>query len=335
MSSSARNLIVAAGVLGIILAAGAASAVVLTVDQNGFGQPGYANPSAIVAGQWVTGTAPVDLTIATGTWYNVHIQPATVGEFQVVDLGGGMYSVLTRTSGGDPTAPAGLTGSLNTASPTLTFNNLPINISRGPDWQGAWTVNWTSARTSADGSVNMPILPAGQYYQGWVADSPSRGGFFFNLAADGTVSITSTSPAGLAYTGGMNSLTLPGTQEITWTRSGGPTPANWNWWQLDSTGVGSGKPFPDSGVAYLLPSGDQGYNFIGDLGGMPWPGQLTVPMDATGWSQSLTVYDAQGNPYTWTFAGPEPPPPPVVIPEPATMLLLGLGGLAALRRRRR
>jgi hypothetical protein len=305
--------------LAVALSAGYAAAVAITVDAGGFGQAG--RTTYFIGGISTSSNGVTVFDLTPGQWHSVQIQPASVGEVMIEDLGSGKYNVLTRVSGSDPSPAPGLIGSLDTSTPTLSFNNVSITINRGVNWAGAFTVNWTTARTSSNLTFTMPALPAGQKYWGWLADSPSRSAFYFNLDSAGNVTIVDSDPDGVPYTGGPNLLTIPPGREVYVEVSGKPPQANW--WQLDSTGVqGSGATFANDFYAYLLPTHTAGYNFIGDLGPGSFIGSRQVTMPGPN-PQVVTWQDNNGNLYTFTFW----------VPEPASIALFA--PLAMLLRRRR
>lgn len=324
----------------------AALAVSITFDPLDFGYASNGTYALSTQGN-VTGPRTFDAT--PGSWYSLHVQPGNVGEFSLVDAGGGVYNIVTRNSGSDPTPSAGLasSGSGTTGPYTVNFVTQPVTITRPAKYAGLWEVNWSGSNRRGEASVvlKLPPMYAGQNYEMFVANRPVD--VKFNLASTGVVTVTDqqanlsgtwTSLPALGTTGGMQTLALPtllyqATVKIIGNPRGTNAPQN-SWWSLDSE-VPSFNLQATSYQAniWCYPGNATLY---GDIGGGSWlngDSTLNVPVNP-----NAPIY---GGGYTETLVrlSTEPGVPSQVFyifsfPEPNTLALLALGGIALLRRRR-
>jgi hypothetical protein len=315
--------------IGLMLLGAAAHAVITTIDPGNLGEG--ATVGTYIAGSLYNVSGVRTLDAALNTWLNVGISSGSVGQFRVVDAGGGLYNVETRISSTNPAPAPGLLGSTGTATPSVSFVNQAVAIDRGILYAGSATFDWVSNRQYRNLVVN---IPAGTNYPVFFGFGSSGTTVSMNLAGDGTVTIASerarfngvntTYVAGSV--GGDHSLTSP--QAILVYAMVSSKPQGANWWNIDGARASSLTQFtPAYHKFYLLP-GD--WNLIGDLSSGSWlNGDSTVnfPLDAVAlnWSETLTRIDSNGIAHTFTF----------MVPEPAALGLLALAGALSLRRRPR
>ncbi len=297
----------------------------------------------------VSGPQTFNATTGASDWYTLYIQPGQVGQFRVVDAGGGVYNLVTRNSNSDAGVPAGLssTGFGTTGPFAVKFATQPVTVTRPANYAGSWEVNWSgsSRRYDASSTLRLPPMYAGQNYEMFVANLPVD--LKFNLAGSGAVTITDqqanlsgtwTSLPALGATGGMQSVALPTLlYKATVTVIGNPRGTNnpnWSWWSLDSE-VASYNLQATSGMATIwCYPGDA--TLYGDLGAGSWKfgdSTLNVPINPYD-----PIYGA-GFKETLVRLSTEPGAPSEVyymfaFPEPTSLVLLALGGVAVSRRRR-
>jgi len=225
--------------------------------------------------------------IPPGEWIRVYIQDTDIGRFRVVkDEKENPEDPDTYTVETDP-AYGGLIGSKNVGfnNVEVRFNNVDLYVNMN-GYQGGHMANWLSG-PDRTGDVLLSIPKGnsgGSGYQFFWGHTNHGNRFKFNVAADGTVTVTESSREGVNFTGGMRTINFPFALPATV-----QTPADLvcDWWAVDWGGLrgGSGSqtvPWNTlPGGWTLLVNGPNGFKAVG----------FSVPADAIDWSTTVSVPD--------------------------------------------